>query len=320
MSNPITHTLRALSCALTATAALCLTACNDNTQDTQQPQNKAHVRLVCSTGVQVATPSTLMAHSATRATLTANGKPLTDIYVLDYNKTTGKLLNVLHQTATTTDFAEPDLLLDYGEHIIKVVATRSAMPSLLTASLTDYPTTANVMTEATDDAPIYVTANKTSDTFAGSVDITVGTGTATTAQVILDRMVAGLTVKMTDNFPADCSTFDVALNEYPCLALTDYSVIDAAINHRATDISALAGTTGATVTYYVLCPSDGYTTDITVTMGSTTGTSYPSVSVPTVPLERNKMTTITGTFYGHQQGFSISLRDTWDEAGHDINL
>ena len=82
---------------------------------------KAHVRLVCGMGVNVSP----MRAPMTRAALTANGKALTDLYILDYDKATGKLLQVLHQTSTAADFAEPDLTLDYGEHVLKVVATRS---------------------------------------------------------------------------------------------------------------------------------------------------------------------------------------------------
>ena len=49
---------------------------------------KAHVRLVCGMGVSVSPMS--------RAALSANGKALTDLYILDYDKATGKLLQVLH--------------------------------------------------------------------------------------------------------------------------------------------------------------------------------------------------------------------------------
>ena len=65
---------------------------------------------------------------------------------MDYDKATGKLLQMLHQTSTATDFAEPDLTLDYGEHVLKVVATRSDNPTLLDATSAPWTVTANVLT------------------------------------------------------------------------------------------------------------------------------------------------------------------------------
>ena len=123
-------------CTMAMTAALLMptmTSCesfhlNDDQQQ-EQPAGKAHVKLLF---VSASKPSASakaaavpMSYAATRASLTANGKELTDIYILDYDKATGKLLQVLHQTSKAADFAEPDLTLDYGEHTLKVIATRA---------------------------------------------------------------------------------------------------------------------------------------------------------------------------------------------------
>ena len=69
---------------------------------------KAQVKVVCGMGVSVSP----MRAPMTRAAPSANGKALTDLYILDYDKTTGKLLQVLHQTRTAEDFAEPDHKLE----------------------------------------------------------------------------------------------------------------------------------------------------------------------------------------------------------------
>ena len=113
------------------------TACNNEEVIHEQPTEKAHVKLVC--GMQV----------ETRAALTANSKELTDLYIMDYDKATGKLLQVLHQTSTATDFAEPDLTLDYGEHTLKVVATRSQEPTLWDAGNITWPIEPNILTPIT---------------------------------------------------------------------------------------------------------------------------------------------------------------------------
>lgn len=302
-----------LAAAMIAASGMMLTSCeNDDAlktiEDQNVPKGKAHVRLVCSTGLQ------------TRAALTANGATITDLYIFDYDKATGKLLQVLHQTNDAEDFAEPELTLDYGEHILKVIATRSATPCLIDATSSTWDVAPNVLAPVTDSQPVALTSAKTSDTFGAQKEVTVGIGTANTVAVILDRLTARLVVKSTDVFPTDCSTWDATLQEYKTFSLQSFDVTAAVKNQRTTDVSSLAGTTGTTLTYYVLVPADGYTTDITFTTNRKAGTSYSSITVPNVHFERNKTTTITGSFYNHKQGFSISLNDVWDENGYDINI
>lgn len=102
-----------------AASVMSFTSCGENeviNQSEEQDQSASHgkvaVKLVCSP-----TPSV----SYTRASMAANGKQLTDLYILDYNKATGKLLQVLHQTSTAEDFSEPTLNSDYGNHTLKVI-------------------------------------------------------------------------------------------------------------------------------------------------------------------------------------------------------
>lgn len=302
-----------LAVAMIAASGMMLTSCeNDDAlktiEDQNAPKGKAHVRLVCSTGLQ------------TRAALTANGATITDLYILDYEKATGKLLQVLHQTNDAEDFAEPDLTLDYGEHVLKVIATRSTTPWLIDTTNSTWNVASNVLAPVTDSQPVALTSAKTSDSFGAQKEVTVGIGTANTVAVMLDRLTARLVVKSTDMFPMDCSTWDATLQEYKTFSLQTFDVTAAVKNQRTTDVSSLAGTTGTTLTYYVLVPVDGYTTDITFTTNRKAGTSYSSITVPNVRFERNKTTTITGSFYNHKQGFSISLNDVWDENDYDINI
>ena len=177
----------------TILATVMTTACNNEEAIREQPTEKAHVKLVC--GMQV----------ETRAALTANSKALTDLYILDYDKATGKLLQVLHQTSTATDFAEPDLTLDYGEHTLKVVATRSQEPTLWDAQKMTWPIEPNILTPITASQPVALTATKTSDTFGAEKDVSVGAGTST-VNIALNRLVAKLSVNSTDVFPDDCTT------------------------------------------------------------------------------------------------------------------
>lgn len=311
-----------LMMAAIAAVGMTMVSCssdNENLVENEQP-GKAHVRLVCGMGVSVSPMGAPRLAPMTRAALSANGKALTDLYILDYDKATGKLLQVLHQTSTATDFAEPDLTLDYGEHVLKVVATRSDNPTLLDATSAPWTVTANVLTPVSAAAPVAWTSDKTSDFFGAMKEIAVGVGDMQTVDITLERLVAKIVINSTDYFPTDASTISVTLDEYKTFSFADFSVIDCVKNQRVTDVSVLAGTTGTVINYFMLVPENGYTTDVTFTTNSTTGKPYSTITVPNVPLERNKVTTITGSLYNHQQGFSIKVNDEWNNEGHDINI
>lgn len=290
---------------------------NENLEKDVKP-GKAHVRLVCGMGVSVLPMGAPMRTPMTRAALSANGKELTDLYVLDYDKATGKLLQALHQTSTATDFAEPDLTLDYGEHVLKVVATRSTEPTLWDAQKIRWQVEPNILTPITATQPVMLTSTKTSDTFGAEKEVSVGIGKATTVSIALDRLVAKLVVNSTDAFPDDATTIALDLQEHRTLSWATMDVIDAVKNQRMVDVSSLRGTTGTVLSYFVLAPKDGYTTDVTLTTNRAEGSPYSTITVPCVPLERNKVTTVTGSIYGHEQGFQVSVNDAWSETTNDI--
>lgn len=299
--------------AIAALGMTVVSCSSDNENMVENAQSgKAHVRLVCGMGVSVS--------PMTRAALTANGKALTDLYIMDYDKKTGKLLQVLHQTSTAADFAEPDLTLDYGEHVLKVVATRSQEPTLWDAGNNTWTVEPNILTPVTATQPVMLTSTKTSDTFGAEKEVSVGIGTAATVSINLDRLVAKLVINSTDVFPDDCTTITIDFQEYRTLSWTTMDVTEAVDNQRITDVSTLRGTTGTVISCFVLAPKDGYQTDITLTTNRTEGNPYSTITVPGVTLERNKVTTISGPIYGHEQGFQVTVNDAWSDEGHDINI
>ena len=297
--------------AIAAVGMTIVSCSSDNEKFVEDSQpGKAHVRLVCGVGVSVS--------PMTRAALSANGKQLTDLYIMDYDKSTGKLLQVLHQTSTAADFAEPDLTLDYGEHVLKVVATRSTEPTLWDAGNNTWQVEPNILTPITSTQPVMLTSAKTSDTFGAEKEVSVGIGTATTVSITLDRLVAKLVLSSTDVFPDDCTTITIDLQEYSTLLWTTMDVTEASNSQRVADVSSLRGTTGTVLNYFVMAPKDGYQTDITLTMNRAAGNPYSTITVPSVKLERNKVTTITGPIYGHGQGFQVMVNDAWSESTNDI--
>lgn len=320
-------------CTMAMAAALLMptmTSCESfhlqDEQQQEQPAGKAHVKLLFVSASQPSASAKAGAvpvfGAATRASLVANGKQLTDLYILDYNKATGKLLQVLHQTSTSADFAEPELALDYGEHTLKVIATRSTSSTLLDATSAPWTFTDNILTPVSSATePVVWTSDKTSDSFGAVKDITVAVGQNEVAVIALERLVAKMVVNSTDVFPDDCSTIDAAFSEYRTFNWQTMDVIDPVENQRSSDVSSLAGTTGTTLAYFVLCPKDGYSADITFTMNRKNNpTPYATITVSNVRFERNKITTITGSFYNHSASLSLSIKDEWQQEGNDINI
>lgn len=305
-----------------AASVMSFTSCGENEvinqseeQDQSAPHGKVAVKLVCSP-----TPSV----SYTRASIVANGKQLTDLYILDYNKATGKLLQVLHQTSTAEDFSEPTLNLDYGSHTLKVIATRSSSPTLLGADGALWNLQENTAFAVADDnnVPVIWTSDKTSDSFGVSQDVNVGIGKDQTIHIQLERMVAKLVLKNTGTFPADCSTIQLSLDEYKTWNWQSFSVMEAAKNQRISDASQYAGQTGSTISYFMLVPDgDGYTTDISIQMNrKDSDKPYAAFTIPDVCLQRNRITTISGSYYDHEEGFFLTVNDAWEEEQNNVEF
>lgn len=296
-----------------------------NINDSQQTavKEKAHVKLsifptlsVSSTTMQSRKASSTL----TRAALTAEGKVLTDLFIFDYDKETGTLLQVLHQTSTAEDFAEPDLTLDYGEHTLKVIATRSTSPTLLDAEGADWAVSDNVLTSVGESLPAVLTSSKTSDTFGAVQDITVGVGKQS-ASIALNRIVAQLVVAPTDVYPDDAGDITTSLDEYKAFSWQTFDVTEAAKNQRVYDASVNAGKQNRSIAYYVLVPAQGYTSDVSFVVGRRgSDKPYAEILVPGVKLERNKITTISGSFYHHQKSLSVTVEDAWSSEGNDYEI
>ena len=298
-----------------------------NTNDSQQTavKEKAHVKLSIFPTLSVSS-TTMQSRKAssssilTRAALTAEGKALTDLFIFDYDKETGTLLQVLHQTSNDEDFAEPDLTLDYGEHTLKVIATRSTSPTLLDAGGADWVVSDNVLTAVGESLPTVLTSAKTSDTFGAVQDITVGTGKQS-ASISLNRIVAQLVVAPTDVYPDDAGDITTSLYEYKAFAWQTFDVTEAVKNQRVYDASVNAGKQNRSIAYYVLVPAQGYTSDVSFVVGRRgSDKPYAEILVPGVKLERNKITTISGSFYHHQKGMSVTVEDAWNSEGNDYEI
>ena len=330
-----------VSAALLAAGMMALASCSKDVvsefvdagtqQEQSESEGKAVVKLVFSSPSVSSeamearrSGDILNARGLTRASMMANGKELTDLYVLDYDKATGKLLQVLHQTSEAEDFAEPSMSFAYGEHTLKVIATRSETSTLLDSEGSLWSLAENTAFAIADDAhaPVVWTSEKTSDSFGASVDVTIQAAKNQAINIQLERMVAKLVLKNTGTFPDDCSTIQMSLDEYKAWNWQSFSVIDAVKNQRTSDVSKYAGKTGSSISYFFLAPDgDGYTTNISFQMNRKDSEEpYTSFTLSDVRLQRNHITTVAGSFYDHQAGFSLSVNDGWDEEQNNVEF
>lgn len=317
--------LFATTFAMMAACMMMNTSCTEYVDEavdggSQQVADKATVKLRFTSpegaDVSVSQSARRNAYPITRAELAANGKAMTDLYIFDYDKATKKLLQVLHQSADAEDFAEPTMSFDYGDHTLKVIATRSEAPTLQSADGSLWNLADNTAFAMTADAaaPAVLTSSKTSDSFGAVQDVSIGVGQNQSINIQLQRIIAKLSVKNTGKFPEDCSTLRFQIDEYKQWDWQSFSAIGKVSNQRILDVTKCAGKTSAPFFYYFLVPEEGYTTDITFTVDRKGSTEpYTSFKLSGITLQRNHVTMISGSFYNRQPTFQLTLNDAWGE-------
>jgi hypothetical protein len=226
-----------------------------------------------------------LASYETRAGLSANGKELTDLWMLDYQG--GVLKQTIHQSNSEEGFGTVSAYFAQGEHNLYFVASRGDGAKL-----------------DTDEHKI--TWARVSDTFYKSLAVDVSRAEAST-NVTLSRATCKLKVRVDDDIPADAQTMSIKTgNWYKGINYLDGTATDAVLSNFDVDISD--GT--KSVSSYSISP-EAWTTDVTVSVKTGTGTE--SVSVKNVPLYRNRETTVHGNLFGSQQGMAIGIDDSWEE-------
>ena len=325
--------LFATTFAMMAACMMMNTSCTEYVDETvenggsRKVADKATVKLRFTSpegaDVSVSQSARPLTHPMTRAELVANGNAMTDLYIFDYDKKTKKLLQVLHQTADAEDFAEPSLSLDYGDHTLKVIATRSETPTLQSADGSLWSLSDNTAFAVAADAaaPAVLTSSKTSDSFGAVQDVSIGVGQNQSINIQLERIIAKLTVKNTGTYPEDCSTMQLQLDEYKQWDWQTFAATGKVSNLRIADVTRYAGKTSSSLFYYFLVPKDGYTTDITFTMNRRGSSEpYTSFKLSGITLQRNHVTMISGSFYNRHPTFSLTLNDAWGEEQTQVNF
>lgn len=233
----------------------------------------------------------------TRGYLAADGKDMTDLWVLDY--VNGTLVQQIHQSDNTAeDFGRPSMTLAYGTHHVYFVASRGTLPVLNT----DIGT---------------ITWSSVRDTFWKDYEVTVVSTSNGNRAVTLDRVVTKLSLVFTDAISADAATINMtpATWYYGLNYTTGEPTTATASQTNIMQVPAgYAGRTDVSAAYFSISPSTEWATDITVNSKDADGNIIGQGVMASVSLKRNRVTEYSGPLFTSGGAMSLSLNATWDTS------
>lgn len=223
---------------------------------------------------------------------TADGVGMTDLWLFDY--VGGELKQTIHQGAIDEDFGKPSVNLDYGQHVIRIVASRGTHPTL----------SSDVITWA-----------KASDTFAKEVNVNVASGMETVQRITLERVATRLNVKITDVVPLSAVTLDLELATwYKSLSVPSLFAVNDNVTHYSINIKKFVGTKDASLAVYSLSPSaEAWSTNVTLVAKDDNGKVLSQIVVPSVQMKMNRTTVLSGELFGKSNQMAFTLNTQWNE-------
>ena len=272
---------------LTALAVVALTACNS------EDMNEADASKTIAMTFNVQGDFTLTTHDFTRA-LTADGKDMTDVWVMDYVGT--RCQQTIHQQAGDADFGMPTLNLAIGNHHIYFVVSRGVTPTLDTENHT-------------------LTFARVLDTFWKDYTITVTGGTSSGSRsVSLDRVVTKLKVVFSDAIPTGAATFNVTPDtwHYGIDYLTGEPISATASQSIVVNIpNSSIGEAGMSVSIHGFSSTTEWATDIALDCKKSDGTVLGCATISAAPFVRNRVSEYTGQLFGDNGSMTLSLNTDW---------
>lgn len=240
---------------------------------------------------------TLNAYDFTRS-LTADGKDMTDVWVLDY--VDGTLVQQLHQSDNTAaDFGTPTLNLSIGTHHIYFIASRGVGAVL------------NTTTHA-------LTFTSVRDTFWKDYEITISGGTSSgNRSVTLDRIVTKLKLMFADAIPEGAATFNVTPSSWNYgVDYTTGEPSEATANGTITvNIpSSEIGVVNEAVSIFGFSSVTEWTTNIAINCKAANNAVLGSATITSAPFVRNRVSEYTGPLFGDSGSMTLSLNATWDDS------
>ena len=216
------------------------------------------------------------------------GQELTDLYLF----VDGDL--ACHQQNSQMDFGTIELEMEYGDHDVTVVATRSDGQQLT-----------NGVLEVEALKPTFglrerITILDVNDSFV--LEIT--------------RITASLLVEINDEIPAGASFVLIQIaDKYDDLSVSDFSGLNAYAYTKDIPIDGMVGNTGVVLSIAMLCPQylSAYSTDVDITIYNENGGVISHHAIDDIPIKSNTKTRIFGDFFT-PISFSVMVNYDWDEG------
>ena len=232
--------------------------------------------------------------SVTRGYLQADGKDMTDLWVLDYMGDV--LVQQIHQSDNTAeDFGRPSMTLAYGSHHVYFVASRGVSPTLSTTNGT-------------------ITWTTVRDTFWKDYAVEVVSISNGNRAVTLDRIVTKLALKFTDAVSANASTINFTPSSwyYTLNYKTGEPTTSTTSQTISTSVPAsYIGNTDVLISYFSLSPSTDWTTDVNVNSIDGDNNIIGQGDMANVPLKRNRVTEYSGPLFSSGGTVTTSLNTDW---------
>ena len=216
------------------------------------------------------------------------GQELTDLYFF----VDGDL--ACHQKNSQSDFGTIELEMEYGEHDVTVVATRSDGQQLT-----------NGVLEVEALKPTFglrerITVLDVNDSFV--LEIT--------------RITASLLVEINDAIPEGASFVRIQIaDKYDYLSVSDFSGVNVYAYTKDIPIDGMVGNTGVVLSIAMLCPQylSAYSTDVDITIYNENRGVISHHAIDDVPIKSNTKTRIFGYFFT-PMSFSVMVNYDWDEG------
>ena len=229
--------------------------------------------------------------------LAAEGKDMTDVWVLDYMN--GQLVQQVHQSDNTAeDFGMPVMQLAYGSHHVYFVASRGAGADL------------NVGEHR-------LTWEKVSDTFYKDYEVNVVATSNGNRAVTLERVVTKLRLTFTDVVPENAATINIT-------PATWYKGLDymtgepcAVAESQTTTInipSASIGQTGVSASMFSVSTATEWTMDVTISSKTSSDAVLGTATLTAVPLKANRVSDYRGPLFSAGGSLSLSLDGEWMDS------
>ena len=234
----------------------------------------------------------------TRGYLAADGKDMTDVWVLDYDAEDNLLQQVHQGDNTAEDFGKPVMKLSYGEHQVYFIASRGVSPMMDTDAHT-------------------ITFGNVRDTFWKRYDVSVVATSNGNRAVTLDRVVTKLRLTFTDEVPAAANSISIIPHTW--YYGLDYTTGQPASvrTDAATDITipdASKGQTGIQASLFGFSTAAEWNTDVVISSRTATDDVLGSATISAAPFKANRVSDYSGPLFSAGGSLSLSLNDEWDDS------